>query len=260
MPSPSKKANPKAEWLQQLAEIRPEVRVPGFWRGIAENSATWAAEVSAGPFWKEAERRLEQWRTSYRLETDAALLARAGLRQFDSKSAESIEDKLFRRCTTDKEYLQKAIEKSGPPIPQIEDLVRTRIPCRYIDGVDFLATKLFDLAAEMHLAPERRRKGSIEGYFAQHILLQQEVIYRSGGQGTIAKIVCEIQIASDMATHMWEASHPLYEDVRGDRADPEDWQWKPTDPRFLSNQLGHMIHLADGLLVQLRQVTRRQKT
>jgi hypothetical protein len=244
--------------LRDLGKIRPEVLLPGFWRNLAENCVGWANELSVGPFWTEAKRRLDQWRTEYRAASEAGLLTEPGLPNFTAKPESSIRDKVLRRCKQKPEYLDIALAKTGPPIPHIGDLVRTRVACQYIDGVEFLANKILSLAKEMNLAPKRRREGRIEGYFAQHIIVRQKAIFRFGGRSELAEVLCEIQVATDLATRMWEASHPLYENTRGDAGDPEDWQWKPNDPRFISNQLGHMIHLADGLLVQLRQSTKKQ--
>jgi hypothetical protein len=256
-PTPSRLTD--EDWLRELAALRSEIHLPGFWANIAENCGRWADELSVGPFWSESKHRLDQWRTEYRATTDGDLLSQPGLPNFTSKPEASIRDKLFRRCKQNAGYLQKAIEKEGPPIPRLGDLVRTRVVCRYIDGVEFLANKIMGLAEEMKLSPKRRREGRIEGYFAQHIMVNQEVIFRLAGSSQLSKVVCEIQIASELATRMWDAAHPLYESARSDATDPEDWQWKPTDPRFISNQLGHMIHLADGLLVQLRQSMNKRK-
>src|SRR5438445_874796 len=166
------------DWLRELGKLRPEVLLPGFWTNLAEISERWADEISVGPFWTEAKRRLDQWRTEYRATTNGDLLSETTLPDFVSKAKSNIRDKLFRHCRQDPEYLQKAIAKEGPPIPRIGDLVRTRIACRYIDGVEFLATKILALAQEMKLSPTRRREGRIEGYFAQHITVHQEVIFR----------------------------------------------------------------------------------
>jgi hypothetical protein len=239
-----------------LGDRRPEVRLPGFWTNVAENCARWAEELSVGPFWSRAKERLDQWRTEYRATSQADLLTQPGLPNFMSKPEKSIRGKLFRRCNEGRDYIEKAIAQEGPPLPRLGDLVRTRVVCRYIDGVEFLATKLEELAADMELSPSRRREGRLEGYFAQHLTVSQQAIFRLGGHGQLADVVSEVQIASEMATRMWDAAHPLYESVRGAANDPEDWQWKPDDPRFISNQLGHMIHLADGLLVQLRRSIR----
>ena len=245
-------------WLRKLGGFHPGVLLPGFWTNVAANCERWAREVSVGDFWTQANERLDSWRTEYRNSYGGDLLARPGLPDFTSKSEGSIRGKLLRRCKEDSNYAQ-AIQTEGPPIPCLPDLVRTRIACRYIDGVEFLASRILALAQEMNLSPKLERKGSIEGYFAQHITADQQVFFRLAGEGQPTKIVCEIQIASEMATRMWDATHPLYENVRRDPAEPEDWQWKPNDSRFISNQLGHMVHLVDGLLVQLRQSVNKRK-
>jgi hypothetical protein len=246
------------QWLERLADVRPEVRLPGFWATIAENCARWAEELSVGPFWSEISRRLDQWRTEYTGQTGADLLPTVGLPRFVGKPELSIRDKLFRRYGRSLEDCRRAMQDTGPPIPRLGDLVRTRIPCRYIDGVEFLADKIQSVAAEKGIRCSRRREGRISGYFAQHVVVYQEVIFRFGGHNELGLVGSEIQIASEMATRMWDASHSLYELERGDE-NPEAWQWKPEDPRFISSQLGHVIHLADGLLVQLRATTRGKK-
>jgi ppGpp synthetase/RelA/SpoT-type nucleotidyltranferase len=259
MDIPSDPGNTGEELLRRLEELRPEVSLPGYWRMVAKNCGQWAHEISVGPYWTEAKTRLDQWRTEYRSDADADLLPAPGLPDFVSKAEKSIRDKVFRDCKDRPALLEEIFPVEGPAVPRLNDLVRTRVACRYIDGVEFLASKLASLGQEMGLAAERHRRGSIEGYFAQHITLRQPVIYRLAGAEELTDVKCEIQVASEMATHMWDASHPLYESIRSVNADPEDWQWKPDSPRFISHQLGHMIHLADGLLVQLRRSIDRGK-
>jgi hypothetical protein len=185
------------------------------------------------------------------------LLTAPGLPAFCGKTADSIKGKLFRRCRENADYLEKAVPVAGAPIPRMGDLVRTRIVCGYIDGVEFLTSKLHALADGMKLNPKRRREGRLEGYFAQHLTVDADVIFRLGGAAQLTKIVCEIQVASELATRMWDAGRPVYELAREGEDRPEAWQWDPMDPRFIANQLGHMIHLADGLLVQLRLTSKK---
>ena len=257
MSTPGIAKNTIADLHIELGKCRSEFQIPGFWMAFDGNSSQWAADISVGIFWREVRKRLTQWRSEYRSLTNSDLLANFELPDFVAKPSESIIDKLFRYYK--KEALQNIIPAQGPPIPNIGDIVRTRIKCNYIDGVEFLATKLQTLSAELGLETQRERQGKIEGYFAQHINVSQEVIFREAGVGKLAQITCEIQIASSMASQMWQTSHPLYEAVRGDISQADIWQWKPDDPRFISNQLGHMIHLADGLLVQLRDSKKFKK-
>ena len=246
----------ESEWLDELKKRHSMVAVPGYWDAVATNCARWADELLVGPFWAEVKKLIDQWRSEYKQETGSDLLAQPGLPNFCGKSSDSIKRKLFRRCRSEADYIEKALPKSGAPIPRMGDLVRTRVICRYIDGVEFFTSKLEQLAKEMNLNPKRRREGRLEGYFAQHLIVNAEVIFRFGGGSELARIVCEVQVASELATAMWQASHPIYEFSRDEDKSPEDWQWNPKDPRFIANQLGHMIHLADGLIVQLRRTTK----
>jgi ppGpp synthetase/RelA/SpoT-type nucleotidyltranferase len=242
----------------RLATLRPGQVNPGHWALVARNAETWAKEVSVGPFWSEAEKRLSHWRTEYRQVHGGDLLGHiGGLPPFQSKSESSIKDKVIRRCKGDVEKAAILFPESCPPVPQVSDLVRTRVQCRYIDGVEFLASKFVDLAKEFGYECERDRQGKLEGYFAQHVTVKHDVFYRVLGHPQACTVSIEIQVASELATRMWDATHGLYEVDRsdGDAPRPQEWQWQPSDPRFISNQLGHMMHLADGLLVHLRNVS-----
>ena len=83
-----------------------------------------------------------------------------------------------------------------------------------MDGVEFLANKLVETSEEQGCFYRRQREGRLNGYFAQHLYAKQQVIYRLAGQNLITEIHCEIQIASDMATSMWNAAHAIYEHAR----------------------------------------------
>jgi hypothetical protein len=152
--------------------------------------------------------------------------------------------------------LEKLLPAEGAPVPQLNDLVRARVQCQFLDGVEYLVDRLEELANKLSLKPSRRREGRIEGYFAQHFYFYADVFFRFGGGPKPTSIKCEVQVATELSTRVWDVAHPVYEQWRGQVEHPEDWQWKPDDPRFLARQFGHMIHLADGMLVQLRELIR----
>ena len=256
MVSITKSAKSEVDWFAKLAEIRSEFSIPNYLGILAKNGETWAQEISVGPFWATANTRLAQWRTEYRSLVGSDLLLQPNLPNFVNKSESSIRDKVARLCKRHQDNLLCVVAQDGPPIPKLNDIVRTRVACRYIDGVEFIAAKLLEIGNEANCNVTLSLEGRIEGYFAQHISFDQSVILRLAGHEQIATLKCEIQIASELATRIWDASHPLYEDARIRRNAPSDWQWKPNDPQFIANQLGHMIHLADGLLVQLRDANR----
>jgi hypothetical protein len=237
------------EWSKELENVRGELAVPGYWISLEENCRQWAMEISVGPFWLQVKQKLQSWKAEYRNKCGGALLVGPELPDFEGKGSKRICSKLYQKRIEKESFKEEVLPKEGPPIPKIDDLVRTRIACRYVDGVEFLGNKLFDLA----------REGRLEGYFAQHLNMSNDVLYRFGGASEKAKIIVEIQIATGLSTTVWDTTHSIYEASREDKQSHENWQWDPKNPKFISNQLGHMIHLADGLLVQLRDAAISQK-
>jgi ppGpp synthetase/RelA/SpoT-type nucleotidyltranferase len=249
----------ESEWLEELKEVRSEISIPGYWETLEANCKQWAEDISVGPFWSEAQQKLEAWIAEYRNKTSGALLIKPGLPKFQGKTAKRIKSKLYQKRLKENNYKLEVFSEDGPPIPKLNDLVRTRISCQYVDGVEFLASKLAQLSKEMNMEHEHSREGRLEGYFAQHVNFVEDVFYRFGGGTKPGRVTCEIQLSTELANRVWETTHLIYEESRETDEKAEEWQWNPKDTRFISRQLGHMIHLADGLLVQLRESTTQRK-
>jgi hypothetical protein len=238
-----------------------ECSIPGYWSSLAQNTDDWAPQISVGPLWRAANSQLDSWQKEYRRECGGTLLVGSSLRAFVGKSEDRIKQKVFEkidRASSSHDEAKRIFDQSMP-IPRLEDLVRARQVVQYLDGVPFLAKKLFQLAHDLGLSPQLEAKGNLNGYFAQHLTFRSQVFFNFGtGAATPCNVTCEVQIATSLATHVWENSHPIYETTRVNLEKSEDWQWHPNDPRFLSRQLGHMIHLADGLFCNLRDKSKPQ--
>lgn len=243
-----------------VKSARPEVGVPGYWDTLQDNCNQWAKEITVRPFWEEAKKRLSLWRYKYRRKTGEALLSTRELPDFKAKDKVRTREKLYQQALRESSDPPFPKDPAKPAIPIMNDLVRTRITCNFMDGVEFLGQELVALAKELRCYYEHKREGRLEGYYAQHVIFEENVFFRFGGVDTPARICCEIQLASVLATRVWESSHLIYEKSRIIEEEPEDWQWNPKDPRFISRELGHMIHLADGLLVQLRDSVPRKRS
>lgn len=247
-------SSPLAQALRAMPDNVPsECKIPGYWKSLAENTNSWAAEISAGPLWQKMNVELVNWRKEYRREFGGVLSA-GNVRDFVGKSAERIEEKVLgkiKRATNEQQEINRLFDQSVP-VPRLDDLVRVRLPVQFLDGVPFLAKKIIDHAKKFDSMASIEAKGNLNGYFAQHLTFKWPVYFRFGGVARSCDVTCEVQIATSLATHVWENSHGLYENTRVNLEKSEDWQWNPKDPRFLSRQLGHMIHLADGLFCNLR--------
>jgi ppGpp synthetase/RelA/SpoT-type nucleotidyltranferase len=248
MISKLKKAVPNDDLLAQALAAYPATQLPGYWAALEANCVQWAIDLSNSEFWRRAREELEKWRQDYHSHAKVSLLTTAGLPNFVHKSSASVKNKLMRRLQDRKPLFINEQDA----IPGFGDLVRIRIVCSYLDGVEFIAKKIVDLAASSGLEPTLERQGSLNGYFAQHVNCAKSQVFRLGGAEKLVVVGFEVQIATEFATRMWDATHALYEADRVRDVDPSGWQWDASDPRFLAHQLGHMMHLADGLLVQLR--------
>lgn len=240
-------------------KLRPEIGLAGYWDALQKNCDQWATDLSVAPFWKAVKERQPSWANDFQRRTSGALLAGPLVPDFVAKNMARAKEKLVQDWIRAERPNDVAPfwPTDGPPVPFINDLVRTRVECQFLDGVEFFGARLEELAGELGVTCARKRQGRLVGYFAQHFCFTDNVIFRFGGGQQLASIQSEVQIATALATRIWEESHRTYEEWRVQSEEPEDWQWKPNDPRFTARQLGHMIHLADGLLVQLRDSAKR---
>lgn len=241
------------EILSALKSQWPAIAVPGYWDTLINNCTQWAIDVGNNPFWNEINNSLLAWKFEHRTNTENPLLSREGLTNFNHKEKDRILSKIIYKAKNDERFKKNAFGTTDPPIPQLNDLVRTRLSCQYIDGVEFIANKILEVAKNNDAFVDHEKMGSLEGYFAQHIIFKDTVIQRYMGESKAVTINCEIQIGTALSTAIWSSTHNIYEVSRELFEKPSDWQWNPKDPRFISTQIGHMIHLADGLLVGLRE-------
>lgn len=239
--------------------------VSQYWNVLQENLIVWSKTINNDYFWSKVQNSITFWEQEYQKEYGGLLfLKTGGFDVFQNKSIDSIKDKLVRKIKKNESILQEentafCIDElfcsDKFPIPNLSDLIRTRVTCAFLDGVSFLAQRLYDAAKDMGMNPELEVHNKSEGYYAQHITFTHNVNYQILAQSIPMQIKVEIQLATTLATRMWEASHSIYEDVRGSKM-LDDWAWNVNDPRFLNNQLGHTLHLADGLLINLRNQKR----
>jgi hypothetical protein len=228
--------------------------IPGYWDTVSSNTDDWAPTITVSALWRAANAELSGWKKEYQRELGGILLKGSTLGAFIGKGSNRIKEKTLEKITrsSDRSAMVRKIFDQTTPVPNIEDLVRARIETQFLDGVPFLARKLHDLAKKYDDSAILEPKGNLSGYFAQHLRFRLPVHFAFAGAASSCLVTCEVQVATVLATLVWETSHGLYEGSRVSQERSEDWQWSPNDPRFLSRQLGHMIHLADGLFCSLR--------
>lgn len=241
---------PGPPFLELLNRTFPDTAAPGYWELIEENCGFWAGQIASGPFWQRLRRELPRWSSAYgTFDLVRNVVDPVG------KRANRIHSKCVENCRSKSGYRIEWVFDDSVPVPNLKDLVRSRVECAYLDGVSFVTERLEKLAAETGTVYDLEKKGKIDGYYAQHFCFQNDVVFRKGGASVLAKVWCEIQVVTALSTHIREISHRDYSHWREHQESEDEWLWNVDDPRFVTRQLGHLIHLADGLLVRQKNLS-----
>lgn len=125
-------------------KLRPEIALAGYWEALQRNCDQWATELSIAPFWKSVRELQPSWSNDFQRKTSGALLAGPQIPDFVGKKVDRIKEKLFQdwlRANRPAD-VTSFWPSTGPPVPLINDLVRARVECQFLDGVEFLVVDL----------------------------------------------------------------------------------------------------------------------
>lgn len=169
------------------------------------------------------------------------------------KDFDSVRDKLFRKNRRDGHLDGTAREHATPVGPwcifdgRVSDLVRTTIVVRRFDGIQVVAKMFSDVATDFDgVRLEAQWRATPAGYHAHHI---DVVVPVRTPHSDSLKV--EIQLCSQLQEVLRDLTHTLYAKYRCDpNADSLAWQHDPYCEEFTPNYLGHLLHLADGLIVK----------
>jgi len=137
---------------------------------------------------------------------------------------------------------------------KIGDIIRSTIIVRYLDGVTFLSKKVSDIAASVGTPCLQEYEGRIDGYYALHLSYQKDIVLIDGDWNSlISEMRLEIQITTEIKQLVKALLHIFYEKSRLSHDQGESsWIWDYKSDQFSANNLGHMVHYIEGMLVQIR--------
>ncbi len=176
------------------------------------------------------------------------------------KPLESLFDKLYR-----KNILQngKWIPDQEPKIAisqcheKVDDLFRTRMICRYMDGPKFLCKHLADFCDAQGIENNCRSVITPLGYHAWHFYLKQELDDFNGGGASHVWI--ELQFTTQLAEVITSLTHVHYEAARSGGTPTPNWQWDVYSNEFRPAYIGHGLHLLEGIIQEFRDDVLKHK-
>ncbi|MDE0453924.1 MAG: hypothetical protein OXJ63_01290 [Gammaproteobacteria bacterium] len=217
------------------------------------------ADVLASDAWTALNDNLVTMNQRYLVKTGYPLfVTQNGLRLY-RKSFDSFLVKTFR-----KNVLNNAEWPDPPPngwlLPEnwftrINDIVRTLLVVKYLDGVTFAAAEIVQLFESNQRDCEAHFEARTEGYYAAHLYASFPVTIPRVDWDTQGVIVpLELQITTQVQEVIRRLLHAYYEERRVTitSEESESWQWDYKSPEFSANYLGHVLHYVEGMIVEIR--------
>ncbi len=245
-------------WLKDKQDVEVSARDQTHYESMVPKAQR---DLQSSELWKALTRGLPEFNGEYAIDTGYQLLA-GPMYELQTKSFESFLLKTFRK---------NVLENRGWPEPpaggwylpsnwysRINDIIRTTIVVKYLDGVDFLAKKISALCDDHSLLSRVDFEARESGYYAAHIYLQRNVeVPRFDWNTQVIPMWAEIQITTQLQETILKLTHKYYEERRQRVQAPDaKWQWNYKSEEFAANYLGHILHYVEGMIMEIRDKQR----
>lgn len=250
------------EWLNTEHKIEITRRSCTYYDSVT-NSVK--ADFEKSDFWIALPDNLREFNSEYQLQTRYPLLLPTEMKLYE-KPFDSFLLKTYRKNILENDRWP-CEPKGGWILPnnwysRINDIVRTSVIVKYLDGVDFLVDKIQSLCYEHSLPSEASLEAKEEGYYAAHLYTRMEFeIPRVTWDTEKVVVSIEIQITTQLQEAISKLLHKYYE-KRRQMMKEEDikWQWNYKSDEFIANYLGHILHYVEGMIMEIREKQREEIT
>lgn len=144
----------------------------------------------------------------------------------------------------------------------INDILRTNFVVRYLDGVEFLISKISDLGSKHGLDFQISYEAKDEGYYAVHMYTKFKFeIPKLDFDTEFKQIQIEIQVTTQLQDVISKLTHMHYEKRRKliiEDNNNKKWQWNYKSDEFSVNYLGHILHYIEGMIMEVIKKTKKE--
>jgi hypothetical protein len=126
--------------------------------------------------------------------------------------------------------------------------------CKFLDGPEFVTTRLMRYADGLGLSPRSYSQERDEGYYALHFYATFKVdLLNKELQAQESHVELEIQTTTQLQEILKGLTYTYYKESRTQPArDRSKWKWEYETNRFKAGYLGHTLHLMEAIIVELR--------
>ena len=246
--------NEYIKWLKKNHDISISNKTKTYYDSV---SSKVESTFRASPFWVELTEQLQEFNDQFSLKTQYPLLVNDKI-ELDIKTWNSFLEKNFRHNVVNN------YNWPNPPelgwvfddtwFSKANDIVRTLINVKYLDGVDYLIKKIESLAEKHDLEITKKLEARDDGYYAAHVYIIDEFdIPKIDWDSYTIKISIEIQITTQLQEVIRTLLHRYYETARKSPRPDDSWKWDYKSNEFSASYLGHILHYIEGLIVQTRE-------
>ena len=269
MHSQKKKPVGSSEYFEWLAKYRNLVITDKMRDHYERIVPKMEYQFKNSPFWTQWLGSLREFNAEYKKDKGYPLLYSLDTPpELKTKPWESFLDKTYRKnVIANPNWPNRPL--NGWILPhnwytQINDIIRTSIVVKYLDGADFLIKKTNQLC-KAHNKEDIRCdfEAKQEGYYAVHMYIIEEFEIQSIDWDTEKiKTTVEIQITTQIQEVIRDLLRKYYEDKRSKILPTSEliWQWNYKSPEFTTYYLGHILHYIEGMIMTAREKERSHGT
>lgn len=243
------------EWLEKEHNVEVSTRTIGRYEAVTRKIKL---DFEDSDFWIQLVKELREFDSEYRMEYKYPLLL-----SFEPevciKPFNSFLLKTYRKNVLDNNNWPNEPEV-GWILPKnwysrINDIIRTLLTVKYLDGVEFMIDKIKSLCEQHKLELCVFLEATEVGYYAAHLYIEREFeIPRVTWDTERKKISIEVQITTQLQEIIRRLLHKYYEERRKElRKEDVKWQWNYQSDEFAANYLGHILHYIEGMIMDIRE-------
>jgi hypothetical protein len=249
-------------WLSKAQNIVISDRTETHYNSVALKVKQ---DYEGSAFWSELGRNLPKYDEEYLVRTGYPLLISKSLPSLDVKKFNSFLLKTFRKnILNNQQYPNPPTD--GWIIPdnwfsRINDIVRTTLVVKYLDGVEFLKEKFGSLCVQHGMEFRCFLEAREEGYYAAHLYTIREFeVPRENWDTRKIPVQVEVQITTQLQEVIKRLLHKYFEArrVMSEKTDLK-WQWDYKSDEFIANYLGHILHYVEGMIMEVRDRQEEKK-
>lgn len=240
-------------WLKQRHGVVVDTQLRGRYESVTAIAAAKFAETA---LWTGLREQLREANAQYQVDTRFLLLNVDQPLVLHRKPFQSYLLKTFRKNCLSPSWPYKPEPNWFLPdrcIPEINDLIRTRLIVRYLDGVEYLLNRIQASAESNGLAFRSDMEAKEDGYYAAHAYLSFTCdVPTEAWVVAPTTISIELQITTQIQEVISNLTHQVYEQRRAELAPRDKWQWNYRSPQFKTNYLSHILHYMEGMIMDVR--------